>query len=103
MSITGPGGRPVEFTGESGPAAATVGAQTTVKGPGRYRLRLANCDHEMLLWVNGSVVPFDGPTQYPSFDLISPISTSADPGDLAPAGIGSRAKARTREISALKA
>ena len=28
-------------------------AQTSVTGPGQYRLRLSNCDHEMLLWVNG--------------------------------------------------
>ena len=63
------------------------------KGPGSYRLRLSNCDHEMLLWVNGSVVKFDGPTTYPSDELIVPVHSAADPGDLAPAGVGSRGAA----------
>jgi signal peptidase I len=43
----------------------------------------------MLLWVNGSVVKFDGPTQYDSVDLIAPYYTDKEPGDLAPAGFGS--------------
>src|SRR4029453_1451004 len=73
--------------------AASVSAKTSVKGPGRYRLRLSNCDHEVLLWVNGSVAAFDGPTTYYSDDLVSPAWSSADPGDLAPAGVGSRGAA----------
>ncbi|MDX1947921.1 MAG: S26 family signal peptidase [Pirellulaceae bacterium] len=85
-------GQPVEFVeGER----KTFGpkAQTTVKGPGNYRLRLSNCDHEMLLWVNGSVVKFDGPTRYESTEVVSPDWVPEEPGDLAPAGIGSHGAA----------
>jgi signal peptidase I len=86
-------GQPLEFRGDDGQAAASVTAKTTVKGPGSYRLRLSNVDHQVLLWVNGSVVAFDGPTTYDSDDLVSPAWSPADPGDLAPAGIGSRGAA----------
>jgi signal peptidase I len=82
-----------EFMADDGTVAASVTAKTTVKGPGKYRLRLSNCDHEVLLWVNGSVVTFDGPTTYDSNDLVEPFWSPADPGDLAPAGVGSRGAA----------
>ncbi len=91
-------GTPLKFLadvpfGEEGSEAETVTAATSVQGPGSYRLRLSNCDHEVLLWVNGSVVKFDGPTTYFSPELVSPYWSPADPGDLAPAGIGSRGAA----------
>ncbi len=89
----GADGQILEFLGDDGLAAASVTAKTSVQGPGSYRLRLSNCDHEMLLRVNGSVVAFDGPTTYDSDDLASPAWSPADPGDLAPAGIGSRGAA----------
>jgi signal peptidase I len=44
----------------------------------------------VLLWVNGSVVRFDGPTTYFSPELVSPQWSPTDAGDLEPAGIGSR-------------
>ena len=47
-------------------------AQTTVKGAGSYRLRLSNCDHEVLLWINGSVATFNGPTTYDTDELVDP-------------------------------
>src|SRR5262245_31283636 len=89
MSMTDSSGHPVAFEDDDGQTADSRTAQTTVKGPGSYRLRLSNCDHEMLLWVNGSVVPFDGPTTYRSDDLIVPYFSATDPGDAAPAGIAS--------------
>jgi signal peptidase I len=93
LSMTNPDGTSQEFLGDDGKTAANPTAKTSVVGPGRYRLRLANCDHEMVLWVNGSVVNFDGPTTYKSADLIAPAYSAADPGDLAPAGIGSKGAA----------
>src|SRR5688572_17695660 len=93
MSIADPSGAAVSFRSDDGATAAAPTAQTDVKGPGKYRLRLSNCDHEMLLWVNGSVVEFDGPTTYHSVDLIEPKYSAADPGDLAPAGVASRGAA----------
>lgn len=90
LSMTNPSGQPIGFVGDDGKTADAPTATTTVKGAGQYRLRLSNVDHEMLLWVNGSVVPFDGPTTYDSVDLITPFYSTADPADLAPAGVGSR-------------
>jgi len=69
-------------------------AQTSLKGPGTYRLRLSNVDHELRLWVNGWRVKFDGPTAYASDELVYPDVDSAD-GDLAPVGIGARNQALT--------
>jgi len=86
-------GKPLEFLGDDDRAVASVTAQTSVKGPGSYRLRLSNCDHQVLLWVNGSAIAFDGPTTYDSDDLVTPVWSPADPGDLAPAGIGSHGAA----------
>ena len=93
MSITDDSGAAVSFQDDDGAEAAAPTTHTTVKGPGKYRLRLSNCDHEMLLWVNGKVVEFDGPTTYDTVDLIEPHYSAADPGDLAPAGVASRGAA----------
>src|SRR5262245_32753820 len=90
MSMTDPSSTAPPFVGDGGAAAESPTAQTSVKGPGSYRLRLSNCDHEMLLWVNGKVAEFDGPTTYRSVDLIEPKYSAADPGDMAPAGVASR-------------
>ncbi len=99
----GPDGKLLEFGRPDGPTGETVTAQTSVRGPGTYRLRLSNCDHEVLLWVNGNVVAFDGPTTYDSDDLVSPVWSAADPGDLAPAGIGSRGAAvRVKSLRVLR-
>ena len=72
-----------------------------MKGPGKFRLRLSNIDRQVLLWVNGSVVPFDGPTTYECDDRLAPYWTSQDPLDLAPAGIaakGCRVKASSLKM-----
>ena len=71
-------------------------AETSVRGPGSYELRLANVDDQLTLWVDGSVVEFDASTSYDvdavfgGRDRIFPKSSGADRGDLAPAGIGAR-------------
>jgi signal peptidase I len=89
LSIVDRDGQELAFGSDDGQTiAAHPTAQTSVKGPGSYRLRLSNCDHELLLWVNGWAVPFDGPTTYPSEDIVEPYHSASDPGDLAPAGIG---------------
>jgi signal peptidase I len=95
LSMTGLDGKKVSFEGDDGQGAESPSAQTTVKGPGKYRLMLSNCDHEMLLWVNGSAVKFDGPTTYASDELVDPQWSEEDPGDLAPAGVGSHGSAVT--------
>ncbi len=65
-------------------------ATTSVRGRGRHRVRFANVDRQLLLWVDGAVVAFDAPTTYeesPESDY--PRSSADDPGDLEPARIGS--------------
>ncbi|MGD9636423.1 MAG: signal peptidase I [Pirellulales bacterium] len=71
-------------------------AQTSVRSPGSYHLALANFDDQLRLWVNGSLVEFDGNTEYDvdkvfgGRDAIIPQTSDSDPGDLAPVGIGAR-------------
>ena len=101
LSLADAAGQPGEFVSDDGATtAASPTAQTSVHGRGSYRLRLSDCDHELLLWVNGSVVKFDGPTTFESDDLIQPVYSAAEPGDLAPAGVGSHGAAV--EVSQLK-
>ncbi|MEN6498042.1 MAG: signal peptidase I [Thermoguttaceae bacterium] len=70
-------------------------ATTKVQGPGTYRLMLANVDEQLVLWVNGSVVQFDGPGIVS--DGMGAVAYGLhestwrpQPDDLAPVGIGSR-------------
>ena len=65
------------FLGEhEQPDSTTRSAGTKIQGPGKYRIMLANCDDQLVLWVNGKVVAFDGPTTYAHLDNNEP--TSAD-------------------------
>jgi signal peptidase I len=54
--------------------------QTNVKGKGVYRLAFANVDDQLLLWVDGKVIPFEATYQ--------PLgNTDPLPADYAPVGI----------------
>ncbi len=80
----------VEVFGNSVPTA-----QTRVRGPGRYRLRIANFDDRIVLWVNGWPVKFDRSTDYDSHrwrsaDQRRPHWSPQDPMDAAPIGIGAK-------------
>jgi signal peptidase I len=55
-------------------------AQTTVRGPGNYRLRFANVDDQLLLWVNGK---FISSADYARLGDVVPT-----PDDLAPVRLG---------------
>jgi signal peptidase I len=102
LTRTGSDRQPLPFTG-GGKESTTLSAQTNVRGAGRYRLRLANCDHQVLLWVNGRVVAFDGPTTYDSPPLVTPVSTVDDYGDLLPVGIGaSRLHVKLSQLRVLR-
>jgi signal peptidase I len=90
LSITSVDGSPGQFADDHGEhASETVRGETSVRGPGRFHLRLANVDNQLTLWVDGRVVKFDGPTTYPTPQVEIPQWSDTDPGDLAPAGIGS--------------
>jgi signal peptidase I len=71
-----------------------IEAQTSLTGPGTYRLRMTNVDHELRLWVNGWRVTFDAGTNYESEPQIMPDIQSLD-GDLAPVGVGGNNQALT--------
>ncbi|WP_202921226.1 signal peptidase I [Anatilimnocola aggregata] len=75
-------------------------AMTAVKGAGIYRLRLTNCDHEVMLFVNGKPVKFDQPTTYESNKVVAPQWTSQDPLDLEPAAVGT--SCLTAKVSQLR-
>jgi len=65
-------------------------AQTAARGAGSHHLAFANIDRQLVLWVDGTGVTFDGPTDYEPLGNDIPQSTADDPLDLAPAGIGSQ-------------
>jgi signal peptidase I len=60
-------------------------AQTPIRRPGRYRLLFANVDDQLLLWVNGRVIPFTPPAEYPSLGNDRPTAE-----DLAPIRLEAR-------------
>lgn len=71
----------------------SVQGKTKVRGPGTYRLEMANVDDQIVIWVNGSVVQFEQPTEFDSYEFRSeldrrPFYLSDDPLDAAPLGIG---------------
>jgi signal peptidase I len=93
----------------SGLSAFHPTAETSVRGPGTYQLRLANVDHQLTLWVGGSVVAFQAaPGSQSVQDGDSPTAYRADllhndvpkPADLQPVRIGSRGAAL--EVSHLR-
>ena len=45
-------------------AAISREASTDVVAGTRHRIRFSNCDNQLLLWVDGSVVEWDGPTTF---------------------------------------
>lgn len=77
-------------SGFGGNPAAQPAARTPMRKAGHYRLRFANVDDQLLLWVDGNLVQFDSPTTFESPEEVRPHWNPDDPGDLAPIGIGSR-------------
>ncbi len=71
----------------------SVRGQTSIRGPGKYRVALANFDDQLVLWVNRQVVQFDRPAEYDSRlvrmgSARRPYWSESDPLDAAPVGIG---------------
>lgn len=83
-------------------------AQTKIRKPGRYDVRFANVDNELVLWVNGRVVPLqaDGASQPGHYSVPAgarPVWTVADPGDLEPVRIGGKGLALdVRQLKVLR-
>jgi hypothetical protein len=74
----------------------TPKAKTSLTGTGEHRVAFSNFDDQLLLWVDGKVVDFDGATAYDASRVFGnrqdmrPQTSDKDLGDLAPAGIGAR-------------
>jgi signal peptidase I len=99
-------GRHFQATIELSTGAVTLSAEgaanyaptgkTSIHGPGEYRIAFGNVDDQLLLWVDGDLIQFEGGTTYDAREVfgdrrgIQPQATAQDPGDLAPAGIGGR-------------
>ncbi|MFG0261061.1 MAG: signal peptidase I, partial [Novipirellula sp. JB048] len=71
-------------------------AQTSVRAGARHRLRMSNCDDQILLWVDDTLVEFEAPT---TFDVRRYLATAENhpkydgprnPLDAAPAAVGVR-------------
>jgi signal peptidase I len=89
LSATDFAGNSRPFLDEAtGDTVATVSGATKIRGAGRHRMRFANCDDQVVLWIDEKVIAFDGPTTYRSPEEIKPMWSPQDPGDMAPAGIG---------------
>jgi signal peptidase I len=81
------------FSDDEGRSSERPSARTEIQGQGGYRVRLVNADDQVRLWVDGDLVEFDGPTTYTRVTDPTPFWLPTDPGDLAPAGIGTRGAA----------
>ncbi|MEX0613775.1 MAG: hypothetical protein WD229_16775, partial [Pirellulales bacterium] len=71
-------------------------AKTSIDGSDKHRVAFANFDDQLLLWIDGDLVSFDGGTAYDVDQVfgnrrkVLPSTSADDPGDLAPAGVGAR-------------
>ncbi|MEL6107738.1 MAG: signal peptidase I, partial [Planctomycetota bacterium] len=71
-------------------------AKTSIRAGGSFDLRFSNCDDQLLLWVDDSVVEFDSPTTFDTDDFRSDseqrahFKTGIHPLDGAPIGIATR-------------
>jgi len=68
----------------------SVEGKSDLQGPGTYDVRFSNVDAELRLWIDGDRVTFAAPTTYEPPESSRPHWSAAEPGDLAPVGIGSR-------------
>lgn len=78
----------IQFIGNDGSPMNQLKALTKIKGAGSYRVRYANCDNRLYLWVNNQPVQFNGLGDYQRSSNVVPFWSPEDPGDAQPAGIG---------------
>jgi signal peptidase I len=84
------------FDGASGQAgAATATAQSSLPDSESFDVLFANIDSQLLVWIDGELLTFDGPTTY---DL--PVAQNDHrPADLSPVGIGAKgAKVKVEQL-----
>jgi len=87
-------GKPVEaFLQPGQPLAAKASANTSVRAGGKHRIRFANVDDTLVLWVDGSPVKWSPSGEllteaYISFTNRVPKTSPSNPLDAAPIAIG---------------
>jgi len=84
-------------------------AQTSLSVPDEYELLFANVDDQLLLWIDGELIEFDGATTFDADQLFGnrrdmvPVTSEQDAGDLAPVGVGARgAKLTVNRLKVLR-
>ena len=83
LSVNGGQGQFLDAHGKS--SGTTRSTSTKVQHPGKYRILFANCDDQLVLWINGKVVAFDAPTTYAPLNNNQPT-----PSDHWPIAIGAQ-------------
>ena len=87
LRIVDRNGELAKFSSDEGNELSTPMATTKIQGPGSYRIRFANVDQELRLWVNDVRVEFPtGSTYLPQKDDLA-IFTNQEPLDLAPVAV----------------
>lgn len=83
---------PIEIW-EDAPEAQVLKGATAIRGSGSYRIKIANVDNQLFLWINGGLIHFDHPATYDEDKVLTnqdhrPHWTPEEPLDAAPIGIG---------------
>ena len=78
----------ISFVDADGNELNSLEATTSVKGAGAYRLKFANCDDRVYLWVNDRPVELNGSGRYERVGNALPRWSPEDAGDAEPIGIG---------------
>ena len=86
---------PREFDPAEDGSVGVPTAKTSITNGGSHELRFSNCDDQLLLWVNDSVVEFDRPTTFDAREFRTdeedhPMYLDDHPLDAAPAGLAVR-------------
>jgi signal peptidase I len=58
---------------------------TAMKGPGKFKVRFANFDEQLTLWVNDTL-PFGNGVEYPAAKLAGPTANDLEPASVAVKG-----------------
>ena len=77
----------ITFRDADGNAIEKPFVQTPITGPGNYQIRIINADDKIHLWINGSLIDFEGST-YTRTDIPVPYYSEEDPCDAEPVAIG---------------
>lgn len=84
-SEVSPDGVAVQFAGG---APTSLQFETPLKGAGSYRIRFANCDDRIYLWINDQEITIPGEGCYARSGKLAPFYHAQDYGDARPLGLG---------------